>query len=90
MALQKNQIWRAPDLRADAPDGEMFEQQLADVEARYADSCSGSRSKNGRARIGRRFRLELTANDGGLVLTLSANELAIDGAGSHSMPTGSS
>ncbi|MFC6522742.1 hypothetical protein ACFQAT_26400 [Undibacterium arcticum] len=32
-------------MRADAPDGEMFEQQLADVEARYADSCSGSRSK---------------------------------------------
>jgi hypothetical protein len=32
-----------------------------------------------------RFRLELTANEGGAVLTLSENELAIDGAGSHSM-----
>lgn len=36
-----------------------------------------------------RFRRELTANDGAPVLTLSANELAIDDAGSHSMAIGS-
>lgn len=42
-----------------------------------------------RARIRRQFRLMLTANDRPLVLTLSANELAIDGAGSHSMAAGS-
>jgi hypothetical protein len=42
-----------------------------------------------RARIRRRFRLEITANESRSVLTLSANELAIDGAGSHSMAAGS-
>jgi hypothetical protein len=35
------------------------------------------------------FRLKLAANDGGHMLTPSADELAIDGAGSHSMVTGS-
>lgn len=41
------------------------------------------------ARTRRRFRLELTANDGRQMLTLSASELAIDGDDSHFMLAGS-
>ncbi|MFC3109467.1 hypothetical protein ACFQAT_27925 [Undibacterium arcticum] len=43
LALQKPGLASArfaAELHADTPDGEMFEQQLADVEARYADSAS--------------------------------------------------
>ncbi|MDQ1835069.1 hypothetical protein [Massilia scottii] len=42
-----------------------------------------------RACIQRRFRLELSATGGGVMLTLSANELATDGAGSHFTAVGS-
>ena len=49
-------------------------------------SCSHS---TGRACIQDGLRLELTANEGELELTLSANELAIAGAGSHSTATSS-
>ena len=52
-------------------------------------TCSGSRLKPGVLAIDALFRLELNANDGTPMLTLSANELAIDGASSHSIVVGS-
>lgn len=53
--------------------------------AGVTDMCNGSRLKTGMLAFDAVLGLELTGNDQVAALTLSANELAFVGAGSHSI-----